>query len=96
MPLNEAGIRTDPPVSLPNAKSQALAPHAAAEPLEELFGAYTLNDNTAKDAARMLLTIHIKDYQPRKVVQDFEILREKGKRGEGDAERVHRGAGSSR
>jgi len=35
MPLNEAGIRTDPPVSLPNAKSQALAPHAAAEPLEE-------------------------------------------------------------
>ena len=26
----------------------------------------------------MLLTIHIKDYQPRKVVQDFEILREKG------------------
>ena len=26
----------------------------------------------------MLLTIHIKDYQPRKVVQYFEILREKG------------------
>jgi alpha-2-macroglobulin len=26
----------------------------------------------------MLLTIHIKDYQARKVVQDFEILREKG------------------
>jgi hypothetical protein len=26
----------------------------------------------------MLLTIHIRDYQPRKVVQDFEILREKG------------------
>ena len=50
----------------------------AAEPLEELFGAYSLNDATAKDAARMLLTIHIKDYQPRKVVQDFEILREKG------------------
>ena len=52
--------------------------HEAAEPLEELFGAYSLNDATAKDAARMLLTIHIKDYQPRKVVQDFEILREKG------------------
>ena len=50
----------------------------AAEPLEELFGGYGLNDATAKDAARMLLTIHIKDYQPRKVVQDFEILREKG------------------
>jgi alpha-2-macroglobulin len=50
----------------------------AAEPLEELFAGYGLNDATAKDAARMLLTIHIKDYQPRKVVQDFEILREKG------------------
>jgi alpha-2-macroglobulin len=50
----------------------------AAQPLEELFGGYSLNDVTARDAARMLLTIHIKDYQPRKVVQDFEILREKG------------------
>ena len=50
----------------------------AAEPLEELFGGYGLNDAIAKEAARMLLTIHIKDYQPRKVVQDFEILREKG------------------
>ena len=50
----------------------------AAIPLEELTGGYTLNDATAKDAARMLLTIHVKDYQPRKVVQDFEILREKG------------------
>ena len=28
----------------------------------------------------MLLTIHIKDYQPRKVVQDFEILKEKAPR----------------
>ena len=46
--------------------------------LEELTGGYTLNDATARDAARMLLTIHIKDYQPRKVVQDFEVLREKG------------------
>ncbi len=50
----------------------------AATPLEELFGAYTLRDDVARDAARMLLTIHIKDYQPRKVVQDFEILKEKG------------------
>ena len=50
----------------------------AAEPLEELFGGYTVNDAIAKDAARMLLTIHIRDYQPRKVVQDFEVLREKG------------------
>ena len=52
--------------------------HEAAEPLEELFGAYSLRDDVARDAARMLLTAHIKDYQPRKVVQDFEILREKG------------------
>jgi tetratricopeptide (TPR) repeat protein len=50
----------------------------AAGPLEELAGSYTLNDATARDAARMLLAIHIKDYQPRKIVQDFEILREKG------------------
>jgi tetratricopeptide (TPR) repeat protein len=50
----------------------------AAQPLEELFGGYTLNDAVAREAARMLLTIHIKDYQARKVVQDFEILREKG------------------
>ena len=52
--------------------------HEAAEPLEELFAGYGLRDDIAKDAARMLLTAHIKDYQPRKVVQDFEILREKG------------------
>ena len=50
----------------------------AAVPLEELSGNYTLNDATARDAARMLLTIHIKDYQARKIVQDFEVLREKG------------------
>jgi len=50
----------------------------AAGPLEELFAGYGLKDEVAKDAARMLLTVHIKDYQPRKVVQDFEILREKG------------------
>ena len=49
----------------------------AAGPLEELFGGYTPRDEVARDAARMLLTIHIKDYQPRKVVQDFEILKEK-------------------
>ena len=50
----------------------------AGVPLEELTTSCTLNDATAKEAARMLLTIHIKDYQPRKVVQDFEVLREKG------------------
>ncbi len=51
--------------------------HEAAGPLEELFGGYTPKDEVARDAARMLLTIHIRDYQPRKVVQDFEILKEK-------------------
>ena len=35
MPLNEAGIRTEPPVSLPSAKSQRPAPTAAAEPADE-------------------------------------------------------------
>ena len=39
-----------------------------------------LRDDVAQDAARMLLTIHIKDYQPRKVVQDFEILTREGPR----------------
>ncbi len=51
--------------------------HEAAGPLEELFGGYTPRDEVARDAARMLLTVHIKDYQPRKIVQDFEILKEK-------------------
>jgi len=50
----------------------------AAVPLEELFGGYTPRDDVARDAARILLTIHIKDYQARKIVQDFEILKEKG------------------
>jgi hypothetical protein len=49
----------------------------AAAPLEELFGSYTLRDDVAKDAARMLLAVHIKEYQPRKVVQYFEVLKEK-------------------
>jgi alpha-2-macroglobulin len=49
----------------------------AAEPLESLWGGYTLRDDIARDAARMLLYIHIKDYNPRKVVQYFEILKEK-------------------
>jgi len=50
----------------------------AAAPLEELFAGYTPRDDVARDAARILLTIHIKDYQPRKLVQDFEVLKEKG------------------
>jgi TolA-binding protein len=49
----------------------------AAEPLESLWSAYTLRDDVAKDAARMLLVIHIKDDNPRKVVQYFEVLKEK-------------------
>ncbi len=49
----------------------------AAAPLEELAGAYTLRDDIAREAARMLLTVHVRDYQPRKVVQDFEVLKEK-------------------
>jgi hypothetical protein len=34
-PQNDAGIRIEPPVSLPSAKSQALAAVAAAEPDDE-------------------------------------------------------------
>ena len=34
-PLNAAGIRTEPPVSLPSAKSQAPQATAEAEPLDE-------------------------------------------------------------
>ena len=49
----------------------------ATAPLEELFGGYTLRDEVAKEAARMLLTAHIREYQPRKVVQYFEVLKEK-------------------
>jgi len=49
----------------------------AAGPLEALWSAYTLRDDVAKDAARMLLVIHIGLDQPRKIVQDFEILKEK-------------------
>ncbi|WP_406697489.1 MG2 domain-containing protein [Singulisphaera sp. Ch08] len=49
----------------------------AAEPLGQLFGGYTLQDNIAKDAARMLLLIHIREYDARKVVQYFEVVKEK-------------------
>jgi tetratricopeptide (TPR) repeat protein len=49
----------------------------AAGPLEELFGGYTLRDDIAKDAARMLLLINIDQDQPRKVVQYFEVVKEK-------------------
>ncbi len=49
----------------------------AADPLESLFSAYTLRDDVAKDAARMLLFINIKEYNPRKTVQYFEVVKEK-------------------
>jgi TolA-binding protein len=45
--------------------------------LEALWSAYSLRDDVAKDAARMLLAIHIRDYDPRKVVAYFEVLKEK-------------------
>ena len=49
----------------------------AAEPLESLWGAYTLRDDIGKDAARMLLFIHLESGDARKIVQYFEILKEK-------------------
>jgi alpha-2-macroglobulin len=49
----------------------------AAAPLEALWSAYTLRDDIAKDAARMLLAIHIKNYDANKVVKYFEVLKER-------------------
>ena len=49
----------------------------AGEGLEPLFGGYTLRDEIAKDAARMLLLINIKEEQPRKIVTYFEVVKEK-------------------
>ncbi|MFO0889672.1 MAG: tetratricopeptide repeat protein [Isosphaeraceae bacterium] len=45
--------------------------------LEPLFATYTLRDDVAKDASRMLLLIGIKEYDARKVVQYFEVVKEK-------------------
>jgi TolA-binding protein len=59
------------------ALSEAGRSAEAAGPLEELFAGYVLRDDVLKDVARRLLSIHIRDYQPRKVVQDFEVLKEK-------------------
>jgi tetratricopeptide (TPR) repeat protein len=49
----------------------------AGEALEPLFAAYTLRDDVAKDAARMLLLINIQENQPRKIVTYFEVVKEK-------------------
>jgi uncharacterized protein YfaS (alpha-2-macroglobulin family)/TolA-binding protein len=45
--------------------------------LEPLFAGYTLRDDIAKDAARMLLLVNIREEQPRKIVQYFEVVKEK-------------------
>jgi TolA-binding protein len=45
--------------------------------LEPLFAAYTLRDDIAKEAARMLLLINIQENQPRKIVTYFEVVKEK-------------------
>jgi uncharacterized protein YfaS (alpha-2-macroglobulin family)/tetratricopeptide (TPR) repeat protein len=49
----------------------------AAKPLEALWEGWTLNNDVAKDAARMLLWIHLEHYDARKVVQYFEVLKER-------------------
>jgi hypothetical protein len=49
----------------------------AAEALGSLWSGYTLRDDIAREAARMLLTAHIRLDQARPIVQFFEILREK-------------------
>ena len=49
----------------------------SAAALEPLFAGYTLRDDVGKDAARMLLFINIKQYDPRKIVQYFEVVKEK-------------------
>lgn len=46
-------------------------------PLEALWTSYTLTEPVAKDSARMLLMVHLKAFHPAKIVQYFEILKEK-------------------
>jgi TolA-binding protein len=46
-------------------------------PLESLFGEYTLRDDILKETARMLLFVHLARHDSRRVVRDFEIVREK-------------------
>jgi len=76
---------TDPYRASPDellARGKALAASGrlaeAAVPLEELFGGSTPTDDVARDAARILLSAHIQSYDARKVVRDFEVLKEKG------------------
>ena len=49
----------------------------AGEALEPLFGGYTLRDAIARDAARMLLLISIREGRARSIVQYFEVVKEK-------------------
>lgn len=49
----------------------------AAKSLEDLFTSYTLQENVAKDTARMLLVSSIRTYDAGKVVRYFEVLKEK-------------------
>jgi len=49
----------------------------SAGPLEALAAKYTMQDHVAREAARMLLDAHIAGKQPRKIVEDFEILKSK-------------------
>lgn len=49
----------------------------AAAPLENLFENYTLRDDILKDTARMLLFVHLSQNDARKIVRDYEIVREK-------------------
>ncbi len=49
----------------------------AAAPLETLFEGYTLRDDILKDTARMLLFVHLSQHDARKIVRDYEIVREK-------------------
>ena len=47
----------------------------AAGPLEELSKSYSLQPPVLREAARMLLAVHIKLDQPRRIVEDFETLK---------------------
>ena len=82
--LTPGEVKTDPYKATPDelyargkANYDAGRLSEAAAPLEEVFNAYTLRDDIAKESARMLLLIHIKQYNPRKVVQYFEVVKEK-------------------
>lgn len=49
----------------------------AASPLEAMSSNFKLRDDVRKDVTRMLLYVHLATYEPRKIVADFETIREK-------------------